>query len=177
VKNHHLYFVAHETQANLSPRMVRKLLVALCSSEEVLDRFGVVDLTVVTDTTKVDEMLAWPVIRTLTIELERPNPVDQEDEEFFLEKLQKRRLSKQATTYTKAPEEKTIVPDEEMKKLARVAADNGLVKVSGKNLKHESANESSKDYPLATKGNYNPAQQSLMDALKAIVANLLPKKK
>jgi hypothetical protein len=173
---HKLYFVAHETQADLSPRMVKKLLTALCSADDVVERFGTVDLTVVTDKGKVAELLKWPVIRTLTIELERPNPTDEEDEEYFYEKLAARRLASQTIIYKKAPEEITIVPDEEMKRLARVAANNGVVTVSGKNPQQESAKASSKEYPLALKGSYNPAQQSLMDALKSLVYSILPKK-
>jgi hypothetical protein len=177
VKEHRLYFVARETAADLSPRMVKRLLTALCAIPEVIDHFGVVDLTVVTDRGRVDKMLSWPVIRTLTIELDRPNPTDHEDEEYFLEKMQQRRIGKQVITYTKASEEVTIVPDDEMIKLAHVAADNGVVKVTGKNHQRHSARESSKDFPLAIKGSYNPNQQSLMEALKGVVKALLPKKK
>lgn len=175
VRSHKLYFVAHETQADLSPKMVERLLSRLCAIEEIAERFGRVDLNIVTDKAKVEELLNWPVIRTLTIELDRPNPTDEEDEEYFYQRMHERRIASQVITYKKAPEEVTIVPDEEMKLLARVAANNGVVTVSGKNRKQESGKASSKSFPLAMKGSYNPSQQSLMDALKGLISKFTKK--
>ncbi|MEX0143657.1 DUF4747 family protein [Massilia sp. LMS1-1-1.1] len=176
VKKHCLYFVAHEKDADLSPGMVLRLLTSLCKDSKIVERFGIVDITVVTDKAQLSEMLSWPVIRNLTLVLDRPNPTEEEDEAYFYEKMAKRGVAQEVITYKKAPEAASIVPDEEMKILARIAADNGEVKISGKNKERWSAKASSKDFPLAIKSKYNPVIQTLMDALKNVVENYKAKK-
>lgn len=169
LRKHKLYFVSHETVADLSPQMVHKLLTRLTSYDDVRERFGRVDLTVMTDKGQVAEMLNWPVIRSLTIRIDRPNPTEEDDEAFFYDKLEARGAASEIRIYKKAPEAKTLVPDEEMKRLADMAADNGVVEISGVNPKRWSDKASSKSFPLRLKGNYDTTLFTLMDAMKNLI--------
>lgn len=169
VKAHRLYFVSHETQANLSPRLVHKLLTRLCTTDEIRERFGNVDLTILTEKAKIDELLRWPVIRNLTIKINRPNPNEEEDEAAFYERLKKRGLASETRIYKKADDAPTVTPDEEMRSLAHIAADNGVVEVSGTNPQRWSDKASSQDFPLRMKGSYDSNLQPLMDALKGLI--------
>lgn len=175
LKKHHLYFVAHELEMNLAPYLVEKLLKRLISSPSIVKRFGDVDLTVMTDKGKVLEMLRWPVIRKLTIKLERPNPVEEDDEETVLQRLERRRLKSEIHIYQKAKGELSINVDDEIQKQAAHASDNGLVEVTGKNPTGQPDTAVSKNFPLKLKGSYTPTgltAQTLKDALLSLVKNL-----
>lgn len=171
-KTHQLYFVSKSSLASASPHLVHKLLSAICQKREISDKFNKVDLTILTDKGKVEEMLNWPEIRNLSIKIERPNPVDQDDERAVYDRLRARRLESETTIYKKASGESSIIPDEEMKARARIAANNGLVEVSGKNLQRVSDKASSSDFPLKLKGIYDSKLQPLLDALKAVILNI-----
>ena len=169
VEKHQLYFISSETDVKLSPSLVLKLLERLCASQEVFERFGKVDLTVLTDQKKIDEMLKWPVIRNMTIEIDRPNPTEEEDEAAFYDRLKKRGLSSEIRVYKKADDAPSILPDDEMKWLAKIAADNGVVRVAGKNLQRQTDKASSDQFPLRLKSSYDSNLQTLMDALKTLI--------
>lgn len=172
LKHHRLYFVAHEHEFNLSPVMVDKLLKRLTTLPSIVRRYGDVDLTVMTDRGKVDEMLKWPTIRRLTILLERPNPSEADDDETVFERLERRRLKSETHIYQKARGEESIVIDEEMKEQAANAIDNGFVEVAGRNLAGQPGKVSTSSFPLKLKGTYTPtgmAAQTLKDALLSLV--------
>lgn len=175
LRKHRLYFVSHELDMNLAPYMVEKLLKRLTSNPGIVKRFGDVDLTVMTDKGKVLEMLRWPVIRKLTIKLERPNPIEEDDEETVLQRLERRRLKSETHIYQKAKGEKSINVDDEIQQQAEHAVDNGLVEVSGKDKAGQPGTVVSKDFPLKLKGTYTPTgltAQTLKDALLHLVRAL-----
>lgn len=171
-KNHCLYFISKAAGTAASPRMVNKLLTTLCNSEKIFDQFKKVDLTILTDKGKVDEMLNWPEIRNLTIKIERPNPVDHDDERLIFERLQNRRVESETRIYKKASGETSIIPDQEMKDLAHIAANNGIVEVTGKNPMRSPDKATSSNFPLKIKGIYDSKLQPLLDALKAVILNI-----
>jgi hypothetical protein len=175
LRRHRLYFVSHEHDFNLSPIMVEKLLQRLTSLPSIVARYGDIDLSVLTDRGKVHEMLKWPVIRNLTIVLERPNPVEPEDDETVYERLERRRLKSETHSYQKARGEESIILDDEMRAQAENAINNGLVKVSGRNLAGEPGTVISSSFPLKLKGTYTPSgltAQTLKDALLSLVKDL-----
>jgi hypothetical protein len=173
---HCLYFVSHEAAADLSPQMVLKLLKKLTSIAKVKEKFGTVDLTVLTEHDKVAELLKWPVIRRLTIILERPNATEEEDDETVFDRLSRRRLKSETHVYQKEAGASTINIDDEMRAQAKSSIDHGVTEVAGKNIKGEPGKASSADYPLRMKAMYQPGVQSLRQALIAFVLGLTKRK-
>lgn len=169
LKTHRLYFVSHEQDVSVAPGMVQKLMERLTMYDSIKDKFGGVDLTVMTDRGKVAEMLKWPVIRRLTITLERPNPTEEEDDETVFERLNRRHLKSETHIYQKATGEKSIAVDDEMRAQAAHAADNGLVKVTGKNIKGEPDKAISKEFPLKIKATYEPSGPTAQTLKQALV--------
>lgn len=169
VKRHKLYFVSKGLGASASPSAVNRLVQKLAEGRTIVGRFGKIDSTVITDKAEIDALLSWPVITRLVIKLERPNPVDVDDEERFFNRLQKRGLESETTEYKKAHGVETILADAEMKAAARVAADNGLVEVTGKNPQFLRDQASSENFPKHVVGKYDPSIQTMMAALIATV--------
>lgn len=169
VVKHKLYFVSKEKDIHVSATTIHNFLSNLCERASIVARFGKIDLTVMTDKGQVDELLSWPVIRTLTIKIDRPNPNDYDDEAAFYEKLNRRHAESETRIYKKAATEISLVPDAEIRSLAHIAADNGEVEVSGKNKKLSSTTASSKNFPMRIVASYLTTVETLLGALKTVV--------
>ena len=93
-------------------------------------------------------MLSLPVLERLTIELKRPNPDDAGGERArWMKKLQKQHAQSLKTELV-AVKGESIKPDEDTRSAAHVAADNGNVRVVGRNAGGTRVDESTKDRPL-----------------------------
>lgn len=163
-KNHKLYFLSGGTYPGVGPKSMENLFNAIKSNPNILERFGEIDFTIVTDKKALDELLSWPVIRKIYVKLERPNPTEEEDDETFYERLERRRLKSEEHTYTKESGADSIVPDEEMKTLFRTAIDNGVYRQSGVDKSGDSKEASSKNFPMQEIYQWDPDSMILHDA-------------
>jgi hypothetical protein len=170
VKEHKLYFVRSEMQTGVSPWMVLKLIQSLGSADEVVKTFGKVDATVLTDQSKLEEIYKWQVIKTLEVSIERPNPTDFDDEQEVFRRMKERGVSEETFGYKKAPEADSIVPDDEIKAIVAVGADNGKVYAKGIEVTGKPAEISSKDIPRIERSEYDHNTTTLMDAFKGFVS-------
>lgn len=168
---HTLYVLSGGADPHVSAGTVHRGLTDLCLYRSIVDRFGTVDLTVVTDKREVDAMLRWPTIKELEIYLQRPNAHEETDEAKVFERMNRRKTSAEIHRYVKDPAEDTLVVDEQLVQMAHIAADNGHVKVKGRNPSGTSEEADSKAFPLVAKGSYEPKKQTLMDGMVAFVVD------
>jgi hypothetical protein len=104
----------------------------------------------------------------LIIELVRPNPDDHDDvEKRLLERLEKQGAKKMQVTLS-SPRNGVLTPDEDTKILARVAASNGHVSVSGKDAHNQPVNRSTVNAPWIESFPYNPDLQLSNDVLLTV---------
>lgn len=171
VRRHKLYFASGGSGDSVSPGIVMSLLEELRSFPRIIERFGHIDLTVMSQTGLVDELLGWPEIRSMHIELERPNPTEFDDERRYFERLQRRNVSKETYGFTKTPGTPSIVPDAEMSAMIRLAVNNGEYKQRGISPAGVLEEASSKDYPLKEVGEYDPEQQLESDAFIQFISD------
>lgn len=164
-ENHQLLFINKERSCSLSASNVRNLLKALTGRDEIMQRFGTVDLTIMTDTSQLEAMLSWPVIRKLHLTLERINPTDYEDDQEVFRRLADLGAKREERTYVKDDDEPTLRVDEPLRRVSRIAAQNGEVEVHGRDPSGHTGHAKSQKFPLVMKGEYIPARTTLMDAL------------
>ena len=169
VKKHKLYFVRSEMETGVSPWMVLKLIQRLGQDQIVIKELGNVDATILTDQSKLEELYSWQVIKTLDVTIERPNPLDFDDEVEVFKRMKARGISEEKFGYKKAPEAETITPDKEMKAIVTIGADNGSVHAKGIEFDGKPAEISSKDIPRIERTQYNHNISTLMDSFKAFV--------
>jgi hypothetical protein len=170
VKNHKLYFVRKEMETGVSPWMVLRLIQHLSADKVVLEEFGKVDATILTDQSRLEELYSWQVIKSLDITIERPNPVDYDDEIEVFKRMKERGVSEEKFGYRKAPEADTIDPDKEMRAIVKIGADNGSVNAKGIEVHGKPVEISSKDIPRIERRQYNHNTSTLMDSFKAFVS-------
>ena len=156
VKRHKLYFKTGGHDGGISPSLVQRMLENLTGRPSIVRRFGEVDLTVLTEKGVLERLLKWPEIRRIELVLERQNPSDFDDDKSFYERLKRRGLKKEITTFVKANEEKTITPDTEMRKMFEIAVNNGKYTQKGMNAEGVIETASSTSYPLEEATSYNP---------------------
>lgn len=156
VKRHKLFFKSGGHDGGISPSMVHRMLQNISARPRIVRRFGEVDLTVMTEKGALARMLMWPEIRQIQLVLERPNPTDFDDDQSFYERLKRRGLKKEVTTFVKAKEEATITPDQEMLKMFEIAVNNGRYTQKGRNAEGVIETVSSKQYPLEEATSYDP---------------------
>ncbi|WP_368648604.1 DUF4747 family protein [Castellaniella ginsengisoli] len=172
LRKHKLYFISKSSEGvGVSPSRVKRLIEYLSGAREIGDRFNDVNVTILTDRKKVSELLSWEVIRTLEIYIERPNANDKADERRALDKLNGMRANSKRTIWKKAKGAKSIVVDEETRLLANAAADNGVVKVSGRNQQGVPDKASSESYPMHKRVAYDPDTGDLAQIFRSYVVN------
>lgn len=176
VHKHRLYFLARAGSESLSAGAVLKLLGFLFEFHSVVDRFGTVDMTIATEREDVQRLLDWPVLRRLTIKLERPNPTDYEDEEAVFRHLNGIGVKSETRDYHRADDRPTIRPDDEMKALATVAADNGEVEVTGSDPEGRRRTANSQDFKWSLKRFYDQRHQTLPEAFLQAVSDMFTRR-
>lgn len=156
LKKHKLFFKSGGHNGGISPSLVHKMLQNLSAQPRIAQRFGDIDLTVMTEHGALARLLKWPEISRIEVVLERPNPTDFDDDKSFYERLKRRNLKREVTTYIKANEEKTIMPDQEMRKMFDIAINNGKYTQKGRNAEGVMETASSTNYPLEEATSYDP---------------------
>lgn len=172
IKKHKLFFKSGGHEGGISPLLVQKMLQNLCERPNIVRRFGDVDLTVLTEQGVLARLLKWPEIRQIELVLERPNPTDFDDDQSFYDRLKRRGLKKEVTTFIKANEEKTITPDQEMLKMFEIAVNNGRYTQKGKNAEGVIETASSTNYPLEEASSYDPDVTTERDAFNELARRL-----
>lgn len=172
VKNHKLFFKSGGHGGGISPLLVQRMLQNISGRPRIARRFGDVDLTVMTEKGMLGRLLRWPEIRQIELVLERPNPSDFDDDHSFYERLKRRGLKKEVTTFVKANEEKTITPDGEMLKMFEIAVNNGKYTQKGKNAEGVIETASSTKYPLEEATTYDPELTNERNAFIEVASRL-----
>jgi hypothetical protein len=157
-KGHRLYYLTKDKKkkTSLGPRAAKSFLEHVFSHPDIAADHGPVDVTVEPDREQLSKVLALATIRTLKIEVKRPNPDDHDsDEERVLKRLEQQN-SRRMTIELKAEPNQTIKPDEETKMHAKVAASNGHVESSGRDANDKPDKRSTIDQPLVERAQYDP---------------------
>lgn len=164
-KGHTLYFVSHMEKYSLSPRSLVKMLEVSLLSEEVFQKFGKVDVTIIPDKQSLQRIFQMHRLAKLFIDVKRPNPDDNEsDDEVVFGRLARqgaRRIKQEMT----AEKGETILPDNETKILAKVAARNGKVSAVGYDQEGIRVEESTANMPWQQVVTYDPKYELASDAL------------
>lgn len=170
-RSHELYFVTKWGAHGLSARGLSRFLSRLCGAEQIVRRFGVVDLTVMPDHQQLERIFQTHRLAKLMIDVKKPNPDDNgADEERVFGRLE-RQGARRITQVLTAEPAGTIAPDDDTKVLAKVAAANGKVTAVGYTAAGERVNLSTSEAPWRAAVPYDPDFQTSEDALMDFAFN------
>ncbi|MHB8116987.1 MAG: DUF4747 family protein [Acidithiobacillus ferrivorans] len=144
---HTLWFVSKDRKNYLSPYVCRKFIERLLNDTKIKNEFPHISITTFADKEKLSAMLNINKLKTIEIELKRPNSDDGTSEEKrFMQELEKRR-AKKMTVSLDADTKEGLLLDEELKSLATVASDNGRIKAVGEDYNGKHVELSTEDHP------------------------------
>jgi hypothetical protein len=168
-KKHRLYFPVAGQNGHISGGQVLKLLEILSSFNDIKERFGDVQFTQLTEQGAIDKFWHWQRLSRIEIMLERPNPDEYEDEQEVADRFGRMGVGREHRIYTKAEGVGTIEPDDNLRQVAGIAADNGYVVVKGLNPEGKADEASSKKFPRSEPGHYDPNTQTFFDAFVELI--------
>ena len=164
-KTHQLHFESKNTGGSLAESLLKKFFDSACAVEEIIQEFGMVEVTVVPEHEQIERILSLPSLSQLVIDLRRPNPDDlSSEEDRVLGRMQKMRTQRLVETLT-SEKGQTLAPDDQVTMLARIAAKNGSVLGKGRGSAGEPIQECTIDRSFRRTVHYNEAVDLPLDVL------------
>lgn len=147
-KSHILVYEMHDKNRNLTSKQMESFLNGIFTQENIIKKFGRINITILTEPEKVEHMLALKGITCINMITRRPNPDDLVSAESIMQKRFKRiGVIEEDKTY-KSERGQEIKPDHELKKDALVASRNGEVSIRRINEAGLVETRASSDTPL-----------------------------
>lgn len=124
------------------------MFTSLFSDETISSEFKSIEVTVIPEKSALSLIFKLPRLNKLFLQIMPPNPDDlAEFEQDVLSRLNNMNAEKLEQAYYGETGE-SLEPDEELKKLAKVAAHNGYVQGTGKNSDGTTVTLSTIDKPM-----------------------------
>lgn len=173
-KTHQFFYEQKNGSFQLSPNYVAKFLEGLFELKEIKKDFGKVDVTIIPQKDKYEEILNIFELKHLTIHLTRPNPDDfgGDEDDHVLKLLDDENVGVQVIE-RKAVKGKSIKPSKNTKMLARVASTNGYVEGEGIAADGTRVSDSTKAHPLKHIFTYDPVRSGLFEAMHAAATKIM----
>jgi hypothetical protein len=170
---HLLVAQTESPDSHLSPRLLNKSLERLFNQSEITKDFGHVEVDLISDSRSLKRLLAIPKLRHLTIEVQRPNADDQQEYEEAFERRLTAQKARRLTERYDAISGESLEPDDETKRLARLAMRHGKVIVEGRDEQNNPVLLSSADFPKLEQHRYDPDLRTEKQAFDTAMKSML----
>jgi hypothetical protein len=170
ISDHKFYIeVVDDDGRTVSAYNLKKGLINLFSRNEISERFGSVDVTMVPTEESVSKALSLPNLQKLTIFTKVPNPDDgAAAERRVKERLQKMKARSNKSVVTAQKRKEGLEPDAELREAARIAALNGYVKAEGRDQRGAKVSFSTEKHPKIIAATYDSVSESAYDVISMI---------
>lgn len=165
-KEHQLWYASKDKKDSLSPLVLEKFFQALFDKVSALKQYPRIAVTAMPEHGLIEEMLAWPRLSKLIIQLKRPNADDgYEAEQELMELMEDQNLSS-ITTELVSIDGHSIVPNEKTKQHAKAASRNGLVIAQGVKPDGTKGKESTVDKPMRLMRKIKSIREGVLDVIR-----------
>ena len=161
-KIHVIIFSTYTASKALSARSVERFFKNILSSKEIYERFGIVESDIIKSYDEVERILSLSDLKELRVIIRPPNSDDVgEDLAHVIEKRLREQNGGEYEETLRAKGGGSLHPDQQTKKLASVAAENG--RVIGKSVINGALTVSdTANSPLIETTTYKPDQAELV---------------
>lgn len=164
---HLLWFVSADRKDKLAPAVAARFFQSLFDSFAQERGFPQVEVTVLPEHDTVNELFSNRLDR-IKIVLKRPNADDgADDEERFMKRLDRQNIRKIRTEMFSSDRD-GIVPDDETRAMAEVAAKNGEVEIVGRDATGKRIRESTIDRPMVRNEPVNQFVETAAEVLSRV---------
>lgn len=164
-KYHLFVYQASFNGKNLSHLQVERYLSKLFSQPDLVEKYGVINITSLTEPDEVEKMLSLSGIKRISMLTRRPNPDNLAKAEKKVQERLKALNVIEEEKILKAEKLSDITPDTALKTEALIAARNGKVNIKVVDYKGHIEELSSAEKPLRRQESYDPVVQTSVDVL------------
>lgn len=167
-KKHLLISEIRDKDGSFSPKTQEKFFNYLFSSEDILEKFNTIDVTILPDTTALNKILSSKTLKKLDLIIYRPNPNDFEEfEQDILSELEEQNANIFEKKLT-AQNKQYLKPNEKTKKQIQVAAHNGKVIYTDVDIETGLTNKdkSTSETPFVERDKYDPTKTNALEFIK-----------
>lgn len=168
-KSHRLYFQTYSQGKSITPLSAQNFFKNLAKNLEVIGEFGEAQISIVQDKASLDKMFRIERIKEISITILKPNTdIFDDDFEQNIEAHLAQTGSREITVSYKADANGSIAPDDDIRKISKVALDNGSVKVVGRDEKG-AVTMNSEQFPEELHDKFDPEVTSERNAFIALL--------
>ncbi len=163
--SHLLVYEMQDKGRHLTSKQIENFLNGIFSHERIIEKFGKINVTILTEPDNVERMLSLKGITCINMVTRRPNPDDLASAESIMQKRFKRiGVIEEDKTY-KSERGQEIKPDSELKQDALIASRNGEVSIRRINEAGLVEVHASSDLPLQRVESYDSDVTSVTELL------------
>ena len=171
-RSHKIYVETYSRGKTMTPPSILRLLRGLFGQAAIVKEFGQPSISIVQTNTGLEAMFAIDRIKKIEITLEKPNPdVFSDDFEEEIERhLAETHTQKMTVTYEAVPGE-SIVATPAIRRIGKVALENGDVTVVGRD-NGVAVTKSTEKYPELLQDKYDPDSISEQQAFNRLIPKI-----
>lgn len=167
-RTHRLYFQTYASGKTFSSNLARTLFERLSDDLAILQEFGEPKITIVQSKSGLSTLFSLPVIKRVTIVLQKPNAdIFEDDFDEKVEKYLEELNSKKLTLVLEAEAGKSIDPKPQLRRVGESALEHGYVKVDGRDAQGATS-RSTEDFPRELHDKYDPDQENEAQAFRRL---------
>lgn len=157
---HRLYFQTYSRGKYFTPSSALKFFRALAADLSITTEFNEASISLIQDKSSMDRLFDLDVIKKVVIKFERPNSdVFDDDFENKIEEHLNETESQEMEISYKAQRGKSIIRDDDMKKLLEAAQTNGSARVTGRD-ERGAVTLNSQHYPKEFHDKFDPEEMT-----------------
>lgn len=161
-QHHCLIFQSAESSRKFSPNLARIMFEQFFNDKRINDDNIFTSVSLVQSEISLTNIYNIPILSKMEITINRPNAdFDDADESEVYNRMNKQNV-KRWQTILKSHNKENILPDEQTKKLAKVALSNGKVEATGYDDEGMKIEESTTQHPLSEQYTYNPNKEDFI---------------
>lgn len=169
VKRHKIYFQTYSSGKVFTPSSAMKFFQRLAIKSEIAKRFNEAKISIVQDKSSLDRMFSIKRIKEIRITIIKPNTdIFDDDFEVNIEKHLEETGSREMAVSYKSDGRGSIQPDDDIKKISKIALENGTVEVIGRDEKG-AVRLNSENFPKELHDTYDPEEQSERSAFFGLI--------
>jgi hypothetical protein len=159
---HMVFYESYYDGFSITPKVVEKFFVNLFALDEIVEKFGEIEVTHFPDYQGLEEALKIPFKRRIEAIFKRPNPdTFAKQEAIFLKRMESKNVKKIEQNFI-ADKDNSIVVDEELETLSKIAAKNGELTIKGRDHQDRLVEYSTKDTLFTSTEYYDPKEEPLV---------------
>lgn len=168
-EKHKLYFQTYSKGKVFTPTSSLRFFSSLSRDLKIMALFGEAKISIVQDKANLEKMFSIKRIKEIEITILKPSSdVFDDDFEKNIEKHLEDTASSQFTVTYRAEANKSIKPDDDIRKISGVALENGSVNVKGRDEKG-AVRLNSTQFPKEMHDRYDPDLQTERNAFFSLI--------